>query len=314
MQLFKSVTPSSAGVSTSVVVPPGTYSHFYFRFDADASAAETITRDIGRIRLNLNGKEIVNLDFDLLQFINDLEGGYPEAVQNEGGVCSYTALLPAFYKDMENVFYVGEDDRLVIYFNYNSTQIDKIEQDDSFQIGGIHSRGQQTYWRTMFQEIPNLINGTSPETFEAVENLVSLYYNNSNITRILMEVDGEVIVNAEAETIQSISNILNQKEASYSSIYKIDLTQGNSIGKLLSDEIKITFTTSDTDTPDLVFNGIMFDDRRLTKSRNSFLNQYTRRVRRKVGKGSEIPAEIKNAPIIGQPQPVPMPSPEPPLT
>lgn len=297
MELIKSVDLLS-GTGVNVDIPPGDYSGLIMRFAGTSEDGQTISNDCGRLRLSLNGYDKCNVEFQQLLYMNDLEGGFPEDETAAGDVFAHTAILPAGYKGMNNIIHVEKGDNLVLSMTYNSTQItDAKIATGTFQVSGLKSKGVQNYWRTIFQEMPNLPSGTDPVIFKAVDNLVVMYFDYTNMTRMLVEIDGRVLANDSVDVLAAISNMLNQKESAYTSLYSIDMTQGQSLSDQLSEEIKVTFTSSAAETPNIILCGMEFDVERTNLSRRNYLTGFSRIIQTKQSRGKSVPSQIRNQPV-----------------
>jgi hypothetical protein len=308
MQVFRTSNYLS-GTSLLVRVPAGMYAGFLIRIDGLNVGGQTAGANFGRIRLNRNGVELLNLDADVLQFVNDIDLGYIESVSSIGATYKQSAYIPASlfpFAEDKNIFYVADDDLLNIEIVYNSA-VQTVIASATIAVGGNFQLGVENYTPIRLQETPNLPTGTTPEVFRGCNNFIGLYMTYTNTTRLLVEVDGGVYVNGDIEEVQCLSNLLNHKEAAYTSMVKVDVTQGRSTTEALSDELKVTFTVSASETPRCVPTGMKFDIARQNRSRQYFLEIRSQKMQRALitGKPAPVPTvpHVTPVPIL---EPTPM--------
>lgn len=310
MQIFRTADFTS-GSSLMVRVPSGQWSGFLIRLDGTNDTGDTAAALFGRLRLNRNGQELLNMDVDVLQFMNDVDHGFIESTSTEASTYKQSCYIPASvfpYFEDKNVFHVSDDDNLIIEVTYASgVQTDLASC--SIAIGGNYQLGVEKYTAIRLQETPNLPTGTTPEVFRGTNNFIALYFTSTYVTRLLLEVDNGVYMNGDQEELQAISNLLARKEAAYTSICKLDVTQGRTETEALSDELKVTFTVSQAATPRCIPVGMRFDIGRENKSRQFFLAVRADKMRRAAITGKPIPVPTIPQPIPPAPVPIPEPTP-----
>lgn len=303
MQIFDS-TNFKSGSALLVEVLAGQWAGFLIRLSGLNDTGNTAGSNFGRIRLNRNGVELLNLDADILQLMNDVDYGFIESTSTISSTYNQSIYIPAsvfpFAAD-HNIFHVTEDDQLTITITYDST-IQGLLASGTLVVGGNYQLGIEHYTPLRLQETPNIPAGTTPHTFKSARNFIGLYFDYTNTTRLLVEVNGGVFINGSIAELQALSNLLTQKEATYSSLCKLDVTQGQSQTEQLSDELKVTWTVSAAETPRCVAVGLAFDKNRENKSRQWFLEKHSQRIRRILIAGHTVPS-----PTVPKPVPVPIP-------
>lgn len=118
MKRLFGVPGSNASLST--YFPKNQYGAFLIRYTGTAAAGVTITRaDLGSVQLTWNGKDVINVDAELLNLVDNLYGGVSEFTSAIGGAFACSVIIPCGqWIDAANVYDVGINDKVALNLNF----------------------------------------------------------------------------------------------------------------------------------------------------------------------------------------------------
>lgn len=106
--------------SLSTYFPKNQYGAFLIRFSGTAAAGVTVTRaNFGTVQLTWNGKDVINVDAEILNLIDNLYGGVSEFTSAIGGAFACSVIIPCGqWIDAANVYDVGINDKVALNLNF----------------------------------------------------------------------------------------------------------------------------------------------------------------------------------------------------
>ena len=245
-------------------IEAGLYEGFILRLTGTGSAAANPIKigEIGRIRYSEHGMPVVDCDFDMLHFYNELKSGDMECTESAAvsQPFAYSAYIPRHYQD--GVLHaITEDDKPQFVLAYGPNAISGITAGTVELYGIPRTVGVQKY-RLRIAQIDYPYTGAStPVETITQENILGLYFDrqgtgpnvdtlkasltvDADFDELSVKKDGTTIVSAKVAAIQAKTNLYNRIEAPYTRMIECEMVSDhNDISEQLSDEVVCQFRT-----------------------------------------------------------------------
>lgn len=233
-------------------VDSGLFKSFVFVFTGtNNTGVSAAASDFGTIQLTKGGKQFVNLDFADLQAINDLKGGAVPASSTAGGAFTFAGVLDfAIQGDNRNVLSITKGDGFTIQIDYDAANITTNVSSGLCQVYGVESDGVQAYLLNIHKFDMAVQTGDIPFQVPATNVVEWLVENDSNLTKLSVEKDGNRVVNATKSAILAMTSYENKLE-SYSAatpFLDINLLPTGGLESSLADNINAIVTASGSAT------------------------------------------------------------------
>lgn len=237
-------SPFSA-TSLTFFLPKGVYGSFQVAFRGVNNATPKTRADLGNIQLTYNGNPIVNVDLELLSFLNDMKGGFSTFTSTANGLLNAQINLPCGrFGDKNNSYNVTDKDK--VYFKLDFPSLSNIS--GTVYIYGVHKMGVQNYLYCLTSR--NIVSQGSGVLSDVhrLPNVSEMYLKNTSIISSIQIVrDNHTVIDGLREDIQAFSDYHNQVESS-SQLIELPLNISTDVREVLSQEILYKYSFSGSGT------------------------------------------------------------------
>jgi hypothetical protein len=258
MKILKSENTLNLG--TQVALPTGIIKGLYIRFVGVGATGVTVTEaQLGTIRVNYRGNDIVNADLAGIGLFNNLHKGTHEFAAASGGAVTASYYIPFCLPWDENNGLINTDaDRGTVYLSFPALAA-AVMASGSVEVYVIEAR-------TVAQYVPVFLNqslqsggaGTLTDRFRQF-NISSIYIvENVHITgTIIVNRDGQNIVNASQAVLKAASNLNNRVETAVALI-QLDLNPNQLLAGSLSNNVEVNLGMDAATTVVCYVLGVLF--------------------------------------------------------
>lgn len=236
-QLFR----QSANVgSLAYQLEKGQWGLFAIRYEGTNLTGQAITlADLGNIVIRWNGTDIINLDFEALNYMSNLYGGVSEFSSTSGGQFKAVAFIPTgLWFDSTNVWDVDETDKVEFVLNWNTSKI----ASGSVYIFGKPKRGVMSYLHGIKKRSVNSTGAGTQIDSIPVPNITTFYIKNPSVllSKVQVARDGKVYVDGSVGIIQNYSDWIHLLETS-NSFLAIEFVESKDIREALASSVSYIF-------------------------------------------------------------------------
>lgn len=280
-----------------VKLPAGQYRTLYFHWSGTAVAGQTVAAaDLGQVLLSVKGRQYQRLEVSWLQPLNNAEGGIVDTTSAAGGAFSFSARLNQFYDgDLLNILDVQDSDNVRVQVIPASTLAAKVSA-GTLDITAHKAVGVQGYIRKLLQRDLSIISGTITERL-GEENVKKLFIeNNSNITRISVNLDGDNFIDSTRLELAEETN-MNMRIETLSlttPVLVCDLAPTGSLVEAMNDEGQIIIQGGGADTVSIIVEGVDFTPDVESRSKAMAQSAYQTKYQRKAALGKTRPLQVLN--------------------
>lgn len=267
MRLVQSV-PLTNG-SVTFFLPKAQIGNIYIEYTPVAAAGVTLTRaNYGNVILNWNGKDVVNVDAEILNLLDNVYGGTAEFTPAVGALSRMSVFVPCGqWFDPLNVYDVGEKDQVSIKLDFPQLASVANVASGSVNIYIKTKVGVMNYLHNIIAR-PVVVAGASTlADVYPVNNMSQVYLKNPTIlTRAQIMKDGETIVDAPTASLTAYSDWVHLLETSNTTI-AIDFGESKDIRENLGNQVQYQYTFSGAGTLSQYFSFIEFTPNKSIESK-----------------------------------------------
>lgn len=291
MRLLYSV-PFSNG-SLTFFLPKGSWGSFQLAFRGTNNATPKTRADLGNVQLTVDGSPIINVDTELLSYLNDLKGGFATFTSTASSTLNAQINVPCgAYGDSNNVLFV--DNPTKAYFKLDFPNLTNIS--GTVYIYGIPKLGIQNYLYCLTSRNVVASGSGTLSDVHRLPNVSAVYLKNTSIIDSIQIIrDNKTVVDGLKQDIQAFSDFVNQVEAS-NTIIEIPMNLSRDVREVISQEIlyKYNFIASGTLQQYFAYN-ILTPAKAVVSAQDIDVQ-----VRQKVEQGVIAVKDLPK-PILGQP-------------
>lgn len=239
MKIIKS--DNTLNLATQVALPSTIIKGLFIRFAGTNGAGATTTEaDLGTIRVNYRGQDIVNADLAFFGLLNNLHMGTHESGSAIGAAMAMSFYIPFHMPwDHKNGLINTDADRGTLYLQF-PLLIAALLATGTVEIYVIEAKTVATYVPVWLNQ--NLQAGGAGQLTDRFRqfNISSVYYvPNAAITgQIVVNRDGQNVINASQAVLDANSNLINEVEAAVL-LTQIDLNPNHILGNALSNNVDV---------------------------------------------------------------------------
>lgn len=236
MKLFHS--QNILDLSAFKKLPRGTIKDIMIRFTGTNKTGQAVTlADLGRVRINRNGTDEVNIALSMLSSIDNLKAGFVQATSTTGGSFAFTFVIPrhAWWDDQSGTYY-GLDEA---YIELSYPNVGTPVSSGTVSIFYNSAPKVSTYTTYLLQR--NIQVGGAGQVAQDLEfkNISSLYIQaDAAVTNLLVVSDGQEYANGSSDDLRNYSNLINRVESDLS-LFEIDLNPFDEIRTDLNKETRL---------------------------------------------------------------------------
>ncbi len=258
MKIIK--TENLLNLATQVALPGAIIKGLFIRFSGTAAAGVTVTEaQLGTIRVNYRGQDIVNADLAGVGLFNNLHEGTHEFASAIGAAFTASYFVRFTMPWDENNGLINTDaDRGTVYVSFPALTAAVIAS-GTVEVYYVEAKTVATYVPIFLNQ--NLQAGGAGQLTDRFRqfNISSIYliFNAIITAPIIINRDGQNAVNASQAVLQANSNLQNRVETAIA-LYQIDLNPNQLLGNALSNNVDITLGVSGAGTIVAYVLGVLF--------------------------------------------------------
>lgn len=217
----------------------GQFAAFMIRIAGSTGAAAPVIADFGTVKLSGEKGAVFSVPFSSLQIINQMDLGQVESSIGAlgGNPFVLSALIVASRTGDGNIFDISDADEMELEVDLNGIVAGNVAS-GTIKLFGIPQDGIAQYMPEMFIHSPSITAGETDQRTLHYKNISSIYFTNlTNCDTLMIEKDGQVVVNASFAELQAMSNMDSRIESAFTTGIKIDLDRSGSMGEALSDDV-----------------------------------------------------------------------------
>jgi|GEM_PF-4966752 len=239
MRLIKSENMTSGQVL--FYLPEGVYSGLFVTFKGtNVEGNALLSRDLGYVKLNYNGQELINVRSEFFIERANLLGGSTLQSSIENSDFTFTFFVPfRLKKDSTNVLVVAPNSVSFILSNFSTNVVS-----GTIDVYAVFSEGVAKYLPYIKEHNVDFAGASTKQVNFTQPNIEELYIlNPGNISRISVLRDGKLIVDSDLTSLQSYSNAFNMiEDTTYNKLLEV-IAQKNEFTSGVK-ETQMTLTTS----------------------------------------------------------------------
>ena len=257
-------------------LPAGLYKGIHLRFSGTNTTGNALSvGDIGNLTVTLNGEMIMFIPTGFLSELNNQLYGYAESSSTTGGSFAFGLFIPFSYPGFPSGLHVKPDDDLFLGLQVGSN-VSTYVSSWTIEVNMVETNEPEKY---IMKILPaNESHGGSGTFKKRIpnKNVFEVYVNGANISRVTVERDGELLHEADYNSLISETSLKRRVEGSLVSY--VALTLGDQVSDLLSDTVDIQYTLSAGDTVYIQYIAFDFNPERKTRSVQIVKNRVQSRV------------------------------------
>lgn len=213
MKLIK--TENLSNLQMNLNLARGQYGLFLIRFSGTNQAAKSVAlSDLGNVILNWNGKDIVNVDVEVLTMMANIYGGFIEATNVVGGAFAFSFIIPTgAWFDTKNIYDVSDSDKVFFKLDYPNVLTNALS--GSCTINALPQVGIMSYFHKILSR--TVVSGGAGIITDTIvqSNIINLYIKDpATLTSdIQLIVDNEVKVDGSVSVELAYSNWIHLIES-----------------------------------------------------------------------------------------------------
>jgi hypothetical protein len=267
MRLFHS--DSLLTTSTNKQLIEGTIKGLWIRYTGTNQTGQTLTvANLGTVRVNVRGTDIVNVPVSFLSNMNNLFWGAAEASSTISAAFAFTVYVPFHAPwDSQNGIFVQIEDNPYIQLNYSGVT-GTIIASGTVEVYAVLANQVARYIPLWNQQ--NVQVGGAGRATQRLQNfnISSLFIEtNAQLTTVLVNKDNKSVISANQNVLLAKSNLENEVETSITT-YEVCLNPFRRIEEAVASLIEVDFTLGATTTVVMYFLAFLFDDDMRMRSAN----------------------------------------------
>lgn len=229
--------PFSAGM-LNFFLPNGKYGGFLLAYRGTNNVTPKTRADIGNVNLTWDGSPLINVDFELLSYLNDMKGGFNTFTSTASSTLSTACYLPCGgFTDKNNIYFINDTSK--VYFKLDFPNLAGIT--GNVYIYGIPKEGIMNYQQCYTQR--NVVAGgaglvSDVHTLNNVSNIYLL--NHSIIDTIQIQRDNQTLIDGLKTDIQTMSDFFNEVEVS-NTLIELDINRSSDFREIISSQIQFRY-------------------------------------------------------------------------
>lgn len=294
------------------------YEAFLLRLTGtQAPAAAMTVGEVGRIKYTEHGRPIVDCDFDMLHFYNELKGGDIELTGEAAtNAFAYSCLIPRHFQDgVVHAITADDEPQFVLQFGPNA--VAGIASGTCDLYGIPRESGEQPYRLKISQRDFPISGASTPVEHILEENVLGLYFDRAGLgpnntavkasygvdadwTDLVIKKDGKDLISSSVGALQAKSNAYNRIEASYSRLFEAEMVSDRvEISEALSDDIELAFRTTGAVTIRCLVLSADFTDDKHAATQLGSAEVLRAKLQRKQASGKTRPGRVAAQIIAG---------------
>lgn len=288
--------PFSAS-SLTFFLPKGSYGSFQIAYRGTNNATPKTRADLGNIQLTFNGNPIINVDAELLSYLNDLKGGFSTFTSTASSTLNAQINVPCgAFGDNNNSYVISDTDK--VYFKLDFANLSGIT--GQVYIYGVPKLGIQNY---LFAITSRNVVASGSGTLSDVHrlpNVSAIYLKNTSIIDSIQIVrDNETVIDGLKEDIQAFSDYYNQVEAS-NTIIELPMNISKDVREVISQEILYKYAFNASGTLQQYFAYNILTPKQAVVSASQVDAEVQKKIQLGIISVKDLPKPILGQPVVKQ--------------
>lgn len=242
-------------------LPEAIIKGLFIRFNGVAAAGVTVTvAQLGQVRVNYRGADIINVPFSFIQNFDNLHFGTVEFASAVGAAFTASGYVPFHaYWDNQNGLANRLEDKGFIELRFPALTAAVIAS-GTVEIYYVPATGIAGYIPMLMQQ--NIQAGGAGQVVDRLQqfNISEVYFDfNAAITNILIYKDGKSMVSATQAVLQAKSNMDNQVETAITLI-EVDLNPNKILTNALGNLLELNLTATGATTYNTYYMAVVFSE------------------------------------------------------
>jgi len=286
----------------AIDIPEGRHEHLLLRTKGTSDTGQTgAITNLGRVRVNLNGTDIISSEYENLHKWTNGKYGLPENVSAEAGACSFTSLIPFSNRDVPNGLDIDEEDICAFHLT-RDTAIATTYTELTYELLVRETMAPQAYIM-MFYDLTRTHGGAGPDVFDIKHENVGLVGIDSTVLdRIMVTQDGKIKFNGEYDSLLYAADIFNEIEAATIEAVLLDMSPGDDPLENLASKIGIQLQANAEGTTSIWYVAYEFDAEKFDRTVASAVANIARKISEKPPARRAAVARIAQARLGIQPE------------
>jgi hypothetical protein len=257
----------------SFTLPKGQYGNILIDYSGTNAALKTMTlADLGNIRLNWNGQDVVNVDAEILSILNNLYGGVAPFVSAAGANFSGQIIIPCGqWTDSMNIYDIGNTDQVQLTLDFPNLAAIANVTAGTVTVYYKDKVGVMNYLHNIvMRQVVAQGGGWVNDTFP-VNNVSQIYLKTpvtNHVTDLQILKDNETHVDSTTAVAQAYSDYIHIVETATTSI-AIECAESKNIMESIGGQVQYRYLFSQADTLQQYFSYILFTKQKSSESRNT---------------------------------------------
>lgn len=272
--------PNTNG-SLQFYVPSGLYKFFVVEYDLTAATGVTLTRaDLGNVKLNFNGQDVINVDAEILSLLGNIYGGVSEFKAVSGGATRCTLFIPCGqYWDSANIYHVSQDDKVYIDLSFPDLALSSNVASGNIRVYAKTGVGVMNYINYL-QTRPVVAGGAGVIDDSFPVNNVSqviLKSVSTLLSNVQIRKDNEPVFDGSVNVLTAYSDFVHLLESTNSTLV-LEMGESKDVREYSGHEIGYQYTFKGAGTLAQYFMFIEYTNQKALASRQATVNYLQRKM------------------------------------
>lgn len=209
--------------------------------------------DVGRIRIQRGGRQIIGETFEFFFDLSNLMGGYPHKTAPTAGASRLVAMIPFYLLGARNALDVRSKEEVDVYLDFNATLDTRFGANaGTYELYARNAEGIPEQYEIQIEEQDIVASGSGRyEDILDGRNLAQAYLRDASsvVDKVQLHVDGSVVVdNIDDAAILDVTTFEQQVEAAAGGLILVNNMPGGNIAEASNSnsELDVDFSGAGT--------------------------------------------------------------------
>lgn len=245
---------AKAAARVSIDLPIGRYGSLLLILKGTTDTAKTLAlEDIGRIRIQRGGREIINELWEFFGEYSDLKSGFPNLTVPTAGATRVAIAVPFAASGLPNALDVFNKEEVDVFLDFD-VQLDTEfgANAATYELYGMMAPTQRERYELHIEQ-QHIVASAASRLLDKLSgrNIAALYLKDvaPAVTSLSLSIDGVNTINEiDDDTLLDITNMANRKEATGNALIEIQNVVTGKIQEVSNNNVEIDVTFSGAGT------------------------------------------------------------------
>lgn len=237
--------------SLSTYFPKNQYGAFLIRYTGTAAVGVTVTRaNLGTVQFTWNGKDIINVDAEILNLADNLYGGVSEFTSAVGGAFACSVIIPCGqWIDAANVYDVGINDKVALNLSFPDLASAAVVVSATVEVYYKTKTGVMNYLNNIIKRNVVMTGAGNFSDNYPISNVAQLFIKNpaALLSNIQVSKDNNTIVDCSPAVALSYNDYLHLVETTGTTL-AIEFGESKDIRENVGGQVNYSYTFSGAGT------------------------------------------------------------------